>query len=93
MNPSTPGGASLRDPLTMGRAARAAPSIFSPAGAPRLEEDRLTVDIPAVLKKKVKLEAVRRDSTVKTLVIAALERELTSNEEAEKDTARDSADR
>ncbi|MCG7308272.1 hypothetical protein [Brachybacterium sp. ACRRE] len=81
MNSSVQGAASTRRPLTMGPSTRATPSVFpgrTSAGA----EERLTVDIPAGLKKRLKLEAVRRDVTVKTVVIQALERELGANEDA-----------
>lgn len=73
--PSSP----KREPLRMGPSSRATPSILS-QGAPTEpkagRDSRLTVDVPANLKRRLRLAAADRDVTIREIVVAALEREL-----------------
>ena len=39
-------------------------------------DSRLTVDVPANLKRRLRLAAADRDVTIREIVVAALEREL-----------------
>ena len=68
-----------RSPLRMGPSPRSTPSILA-QGAPSEPKEgrtsRLTVDVPSNMKRRLRLAAAERDLTIREIVVAALEREL-----------------